>query len=177
MKSGHLLPAGKNQVAIRAELFSADCCKALGIEARGAAPVLALCRKLVEAGINRALALEAYRGDILCLRIRSIGEGAGLRVATHGAGFESLPECTAGPQARQKVDEVFRRRGRRHEGGLGATKVQGRSRMARQTLKRISKRNPRLVGKGAGYAGEQERPQCGRRRALSSRSSRCARSQ
>jgi hypothetical protein len=65
MKSAHLLPAGKNRVAIRAELFGADCCKNLGIEARGAAPVLALCRKLVEAGINRALALEAYRGDIL----------------------------------------------------------------------------------------------------------------
>ena len=160
MKSTDLLPAGKDHVAIRAELFGADCCKALGIEARGAAPVLALCRKLVEAGINRALALEAYRGDILCLRIRSIGEGAGLRVATHGAGFESLPECTAGPQARQKVDEVSRplKRGQRHEDGLGATKVQGRSRLARHTLKRISKRNPRLVGKGAGYAGEQKRP-------------------
>jgi hypothetical protein len=157
MKSAHLLRAGKNRVAIRAELFGADCCKGLGIEARGAAPVLALCRKLVEAGINRALALEAYRGDILSLRIRSIGEGAGVRVATHGVGFESLPECTAGPPARQKADEVSQR-GRSQEGGLSATKVQGRSRMASHTLKRISKRNPRLVGKGAGYAGEQKRP-------------------
>jgi hypothetical protein len=160
MKSADLLPACENQVAIRAELFGADCCKGLGIEARGAAPVLALCRKLVEAGINRALAVEAYRRDILCLRIRSIGEGAGLRVATHGAGFESLPECTAGPPARQKADEASRplKRGRRHEGGLGATKLQGRSRMGRHTLKRISKRNPRLVGKDVGYAGEQKRP-------------------
>jgi hypothetical protein len=106
MKAADLLPAGK--VAIRAELFGADCCKGLGLEARGAAPVLALCRKLVEAGINRALALEAYRGDILCLRIRSIGEGAGLRVATHGVGFERVPECTAAPPARQKTDEVSR---------------------------------------------------------------------
>jgi hypothetical protein len=108
MKAANLLPAGKNQVAIRAELFGADRCKGLGLEARGAAPVIALCRKLVEARINRAFALEAYRGDILCLRIRSIGEGAGLRVATHRVGFERVPECTAGPPARQKADEVTR---------------------------------------------------------------------
>jgi hypothetical protein len=158
MKAPDLLPAGKNQEAIRAELFGADCCKGLGVEARGAAPVLALCRKLVEAGINRALALEAYRGDILCLRIRSIGEGAWLRVGTHGVGFERVPECTAGPPVRQSRGP--RERGWRHEGGLAATKVQGRSRRGPHTPKRISKRNPRLVGKGAGYAGQQERPRC-----------------
>lgn len=160
MKAANLQLAGKNQTAIRAELFGADCCKGLGIEARGAAPVLALCRKLVEAGINRALALYVYRGDVLCLRIRSIGEGAGVRVATHGVGFESLPECTAGPPARQKARGIARplERRRRHEGGLGATKVQGRSRTPRHTLKRISKRNPRLVGKDVGHAGEQKRP-------------------
>jgi hypothetical protein len=102
MKAADLLPAGKNQAAIRAELFGADCCKGLGIEARGAAPVLAPCRKLVEAGVNRALPLEASCGDILCLRTRSIVEGMGLRVAAHRVGFERVPECTAGPPARQK---------------------------------------------------------------------------
>ena len=156
MNGPYVAPAG----TIRAELLGADCCTWLDLKACGAAPVLALCRKLVEARHNPALALEAYRGVILCLRIRSIGEGAGLRVATHGVGFERVPECTAGPPARKKADELSRslKRARRHEGGLGATKVQGRSRIARHTPKRISKRNPRLVGKGAGYAGEQARP-------------------
>jgi hypothetical protein len=46
----------------------------------GAAPVLALCRKLIEAGHDPATPLEAWRGAILCLRIRSIGEGAQLTV-------------------------------------------------------------------------------------------------
>jgi hypothetical protein len=52
----------------------------------GAAPALALCRKLVEAGHDPAPALEAYRGETLCLHIRSIGEAAGLTVedSRHG---------------------------------------------------------------------------------------------
>ena len=78
--------ARKNHPMIRAELFDADCCTALGLEARGAAPVLALSRKLLAAGHHPALALEAYRGETLCLRIRSIGEAAGLTVedSRHG---------------------------------------------------------------------------------------------
>jgi hypothetical protein len=39
--------------------------------------------------------LEAWRNGVLCLRVRSIGEAAGLRVAAHGVGFERIPECTA----------------------------------------------------------------------------------
>jgi hypothetical protein len=50
------------------------------------------------------LPLEASRGFTLCLRVRSIGEGARLRIATHGVGFERVPECTAGPPA-SKIDE------------------------------------------------------------------------
>jgi hypothetical protein len=42
--------------------------------------VLALCRALVEAGHDPATPLEAYRGSTLCLRVRSIGEGAKLTV-------------------------------------------------------------------------------------------------
>lgn len=64
---------------IRADL-SGNTCTALGITARGAAPVLALCRKLVVAGHDPTTPLHAYRGDMLALRVRSIGEGAGLTV-------------------------------------------------------------------------------------------------
>jgi hypothetical protein len=65
--------------AIHAEL-TGNICTALGITARGPAPVLALCRKLIEAGHDPSAPLHAYRGDMIALRVRSIGEGAGLTV-------------------------------------------------------------------------------------------------
>jgi hypothetical protein len=63
----------------------------LGTIARGPAPVLALCQLLVKAGHDPVTPLEAWRGDVLCLRIGSIGAAARLRVSTHGGGFELLP--------------------------------------------------------------------------------------
>src|SRR6516164_9622984 len=57
-------------------------------------PVLALCRELIAAGHDPSRPLHAYRDGVLALRIRSIGEAARLRVATHGVGFESAQECT-----------------------------------------------------------------------------------
>src|SRR5215472_11770084 len=60
--------------------IGSDCCSALGMTARSPAPVLALCRRLVEAGHDSATPLEAWRGDVLCLRIRSIGEAAQLTI-------------------------------------------------------------------------------------------------
>jgi hypothetical protein len=41
---------------------------------------LALCRKLIAAGFDPSRPLCAYRGAVLCLRVRSIGEGAQLIV-------------------------------------------------------------------------------------------------
>src|SRR5215831_11766633 len=66
--------------AIRAELIGSNSCSALGITARGHAPVLALCQLLIEAGHDPNRPLLAYRGDTLCLRVRSIVEGAALAV-------------------------------------------------------------------------------------------------
>jgi hypothetical protein len=74
----------KRRVSIRAELSGSDTCSALGSTAKSESPVLALCRQLVDA--DPATPLEAYRGDTLCLRIRSIGEAAGLRMSVDGAG-------------------------------------------------------------------------------------------
>ena len=62
--------------AIRAELRGSDCCSALEITAYGTTPMLKLCRLLVEAGHDPGTPLEAWRGTTLCLRVRSIGEGA-----------------------------------------------------------------------------------------------------
>jgi hypothetical protein len=43
--------------------------------------VLALCRILLAAGFNPYQPVEIYRGAILALRVRSIGDGARLAVA------------------------------------------------------------------------------------------------
>jgi hypothetical protein len=68
---------------VRAELIAGDTAVTLGITANSHTPVLSLCRKLAEAGHDPATPLHAYRGDTLCLTIRSIGDGAGLTVAEH----------------------------------------------------------------------------------------------
>jgi hypothetical protein len=59
--------------------------------ARGSAPVIALCRKLIDSGIDPATALHVYRGDILCLIVRSIGHAARLELNGHGTGFLPAP--------------------------------------------------------------------------------------
>jgi hypothetical protein len=88
----------RTKQAVRADLVGSDHCAALGVSAHS---LLELCRKLVADGHDPAMPIEAWRGDVLCLCARSIGEAARLRVATHGVGFERLPGCTAGPPVRQ----------------------------------------------------------------------------
>jgi hypothetical protein len=78
----------KVQAVIRAELFGADECRAAGITVRSLSPVLALCRKLIEAGHDPAARLECYRGTTLCLTVRSIGEAAALELNSKGTGFK-----------------------------------------------------------------------------------------
>jgi hypothetical protein len=65
---------------LRAVIFGSNQAEANGITARGHAPVLALCRALIEAGHDPNTPIEAYRGATLCLKVRSIGEGARLTV-------------------------------------------------------------------------------------------------
>ena len=69
-----------------ADLVGSDICTAAGIIARSYAPVLALCRRLIEAGIDRDRPLHVYRGDTVALVVRSIAEGARLRVGDNRLG-------------------------------------------------------------------------------------------
>ena len=80
---------------IRAEIIGADRCDAEGLTVKAAAPVLAMCRKLISAGYDPSRPLNAYRGKVLALRVCPIGEGALLRVAGDGVGFAQ--ECPIGP--------------------------------------------------------------------------------
>jgi hypothetical protein len=81
-------PAEGRAGAIRAELIGDSTAIAAGVTAHGRAPVLELCRRLVAAGHDSYLQLEAYRGDVLALTVRSIGAGAKLTVdESHGCRF------------------------------------------------------------------------------------------
>ena len=115
-------PAPK-ALPIRAELIGSDTCTAMGIIARGHSPVLMLCRLLIEAGHNPSARLEAYRGSTLCLTVRSIGEGAMLRTASHGVGFERVSDAQE-PRTSPKTPNPIsdsRRPAAAHPGASGAS--------------------------------------------------------
>jgi hypothetical protein len=84
-------------IAIRAELAGDNTCSALGTKVRAYTPILALCRKLIEAGHDPRRSLHAYRGNVLALTVRSIGEGAALEISGEGTGFRPAREPDAGP--------------------------------------------------------------------------------
>ena len=89
-------------VPVRANIIGSDRCHAEGHSVRGSSPVLALCRKLVEAGFDPTRSLCVYRGDTVCLTVRSIGETAGLSVNSKGSGFvRYLPSVRIASPVRQ----------------------------------------------------------------------------
>lgn len=77
---------------IHAEIIGDNTARVGEVVAKSSAPVLALCRKLIEAGFDPAEPLDAYRGDVLCLSVRSIGDGAKLVI---------LENANRGPERRK----------------------------------------------------------------------------
>jgi hypothetical protein len=102
--------------AIRAELIGCNACSALGIIARGHAPVLALCQLLIEAGHHPSRPLLAYRGETLCLRVRSIVEGAALAVVDDRLGTPRFRRRRSRSDGAARTSPRFRRRGARGDG-------------------------------------------------------------
>jgi hypothetical protein len=86
----------QNSFPVQAQLTGSDTATALGITGRGNTPVLDLCRKLVRSGVDPNLRLDCYRGGTSCLHIRTIGEGAGLEINSHGTGFIALRDRRRG---------------------------------------------------------------------------------
>jgi hypothetical protein len=97
---------------IRADLIGQCQATAAGITVTGRhAPVLSLCRALMEVDHDPATSLHAYRGVTLCLRVRSIGEGAKFTVKDGKTGrprFARYAEegGAAGPPAAQNDEEI-----------------------------------------------------------------------
>jgi hypothetical protein len=57
---------------VRVQLVGSNRAEAFGLVTVGRAPLCQLCRKLIRAGIKADLPVEAYRGDVLALRARSL---------------------------------------------------------------------------------------------------------
>jgi hypothetical protein len=99
---------------IPASLSGDDHAEALGIEANG---VITLCRAMIAAGHNPAAPLDAYRSDVLCLHVRSIGEATALRVGR--VGF-----------VRDRAFRVARCDSKRHSGRLKRGRAEARRKAA-----------------------------------------------
>jgi hypothetical protein len=84
--------ANQTKTAIRAELFGTSrChCPVAGLFVCAYTPILEMCRQLIAAGYHPDSRLLCFRGGILSLTIRSIGEAAQLKVNSKGTGFERL---------------------------------------------------------------------------------------
>jgi hypothetical protein len=93
--------AQRDPNAIHARLIGSDECRAEGYIYKSSSPVLGLCRLLVSVGFDPTCGMEAYRGSILCLKIRSIGEAARLEINGHGSGFCAFPERRTAPPVRK----------------------------------------------------------------------------
>ena len=78
--------------SIRAVITAPDQCETVDHKVRASAPVLALCRELVEAGHDPGFQLHVYRKGVLALRVRSIGEAARLSIRGDGVGFRCVTE-------------------------------------------------------------------------------------
>jgi hypothetical protein len=90
-------PQPNFQEAIQAELTGSDTATAAGLMVRTHAPLLALCRKLIEAGHDPDRPLEAWRDGTLALTVRTIGEAADLRINSKGTGFIAPNVVRTGP--------------------------------------------------------------------------------
>ena len=85
-------PAG----AIVATLVGSDIAVALGLTAQSSSPVIAICRKLIEAGYDPTTPMHVLRGETLALTVRSIGEGSALEINGDGTGFRARRQPDTG---------------------------------------------------------------------------------
>src|SRR5512139_391865 len=88
---------------IRADLVGDETIITGTMTVRSYSPVLALCRGLQAAGHNPTLRLECWRGTVLALTVRSIGEAALSDINGRGTGFRRCrPAVGIAPHMRPK---------------------------------------------------------------------------
>jgi hypothetical protein len=105
-----------NRKPIVCQLTGSDRCSVDGLVVKHTAPVLAMCRALIDAGYDPERPLEAYRGDVLCLRVSSIGYGAQYTVEDSRRGtpvlrrYKAFPGRAVAPHIRPTVSPAIRLR-------------------------------------------------------------------
>jgi hypothetical protein len=82
---------------IEAELTGDDRATAAGVTAHSSSPILALCRALLAAGFDPDAPLVACRDGTVAVRVRTIGECAGLEINGKGTNFTRPAVGTASP--------------------------------------------------------------------------------
>jgi|SRR5215475_7758403 hypothetical protein len=92
---------------IRAHLIGSNTCTApeIGVTSVSDTPILDLCRLLVARGHDPSTPMEVWRGTMLALSVRTIGEAAQLEVATDPPGFKLRTRPRRAPYV-QKNDRV-----------------------------------------------------------------------
>jgi hypothetical protein len=91
---------------IRAEISKSNRCGAEGYSIKASAPVLAMCRRLIETGYDPATPLHAYRGNVLCLTVSSIGWGAEQTVGDNRFGTPVLQRYREAPKGAVSASPV-----------------------------------------------------------------------
>jgi hypothetical protein len=78
-------------------------CHCLGFTGSGSTPVLALCRRLVEAGYDPNSSLRVYRGGLLVLVVSHVGPAAEFTIGDNHNGTPKLRRLrdVAGPLLRK----------------------------------------------------------------------------
>lgn len=91
------VPSDPVTAPVVCQIINSDCCDFDGLVVKHNAPVLAMCRKLIDAGYDPHRPLEAYRGEVLCIRISSIGYGAQFTVKDSQCGTPVLRRYSEAP--------------------------------------------------------------------------------
>jgi hypothetical protein len=101
--------SAKPKQVIRADLIGThQChCPAAGLYTCADAPILEMCRRLVAAGANPEARLDCYRGGILALTVRSVGEGARLKINGKGTGFAWVSTVGKGAPVRRMQQSLI----------------------------------------------------------------------
>jgi hypothetical protein len=101
-----------NRKPVACRIIGSDHCEVDGLVVKHNAPVFAMCRKLIDAGYDPELPLEAYRGEMLCLRVSSLRYGAKFTVNDNRRGTPVLRLLRGGARGCNSPAHASKRQGR-----------------------------------------------------------------
>lgn len=101
------MPDTNRKTPVVCRIIGSAHCEVDDLIVRHSAPVLAMCRALIDVGYDPERPLEAYRGDVLSLRVSSIGYGAQFTIEDNRSGgapvlrrFKAFPRWAVAPPMR-----------------------------------------------------------------------------